>query len=294
MNIKSLRYFHAVAHHKSFTRAANELHIAQSAISMAIKRLEEELSLKLFHRQDKKVILTDEGLRLQKHAAKILHAVSDAELEMQELTGLTRGEVKVGIPNMLGSYYFPPLLMGFRHQYPELQVTVVEGGTEEIKQKLEKGDLDIGIIVAESLPASLEARTFLQEQMLVCVSNEHPFASQESVSYQQFFDEELVLFKEGYFHRRVTDRIAKQNKLSAKIGFETNLILLIQAIVRQGYGISALLNRAIEGAEGLVGIPFEQPVILDLGIAWRKDSYLSKANQAFVDFLLENATSGEQ
>lgn len=289
LDIKSLRCFQAVAQHRSFTRAAEQLRLAQPAVSMAIKRLEERLSLTLFHRQERTVILTDEGHRLLQHSAKILQAVSDAELEMQELTGLTCGAVRVGIPSMLGSYYFPPLLMGFRHRHPGLQLSVVEGGTWQIQQMLEKGELDIGVIAAEFLPDSLEGRTFLQEQMLVCVAREHPLAAQPSVSYTQFFAEELVLFKEGYFHRKVTDRLAQQHGLTAKIGFETNLIPLIQAIVRQGFGISALLNRAIENAPDLVGIPFDTPVMLDLCIAWRRQGYLSKANQAFVDFLLEHA-----
>jgi DNA-binding transcriptional LysR family regulator len=170
---------------------------------------------------------------------------------------------------------------------------VVEGGTWQIQQMLEQGELDIGIIAAEFLPDSLEAHSFLREQMLVCVSREHPLANQSSVSYKQFFAEELVLFKDGYFHRKVTDRIARQHGLTPKIGFETNLIPLIQAIVRQGFGISALLNRAIEGVDEIVGIPFEQPVLLDLAIAWRKEGYLSKANQAFLDFLLANTASDD-
>ena len=96
--------------------------------------------------------------------------------------------------------------------------------------------------------------------------------------------------------KMITGNISKRFGLLErlyKIGFETNLIPLIQAIVRQGFGISALLNRAIEGVDEIVGIPFEQPVLLDLAIAWRKEGYLSKANQAFLDFLLANTASDD-
>ncbi|WP_432471723.1 LysR family transcriptional regulator [Amphritea sp. HPY] len=294
MDIKALRCFSNVARYSSFTRAAEQLHLAQPAVSMTIKRLEQQLGLTLFHRKERKISLTDEGHRLRLHADKILQAVNDAELEMQELTGLTNGEVRVGIPSMLGSYYFPPLLMGFRHRYPGLRLSVVEGGTARIQELLEQGELDIGIIVDELKPESLEGKIFLQEQMLVCVPQDHPLAQKQSISYQEFFAEELVLFKEGFFHRQVTEQIAKKLQLIPKISFETNLIPLIQAIVRQGFGISALLNRAIEDAGDLIGIPFTEPVMLDLCIAWRKGSYLSKANSAFVDYLLEHSATAAQ
>lgn len=260
MDIKTLRCFSSVARHRSFTRAAEQLNLAQPAVSMAIKRLEQQLSLSLFHRKERKISLTDEGNRLLLHADKILQAVNDAELEMQELTGLTNGEVRVGIPSMLGSYYFPPFLMGFRHRYPGLRLSVVEGGTARIQELLEQGELDIGIIVDELKPDSLEGEVFLQEQMLVCVSQDHPLSQKQSISYQEFFAEELVVFKEGFFHRQVTEQIARKLQLTPKISFETNLIPLIQAIVRQGFGISALLNRAIDDAGDLVGIPFTEPL----------------------------------
>ncbi|WP_428035776.1 LysR family transcriptional regulator [Amphritea sp.] len=289
MDIRSLRCFHTVAREANFTRAAEKLHLAQPAVSMSIKRLEDQLGLTLFHRNERRITLTDEGERLLLHAEKILQAVADAELEMQELTGLTRGQVRVGIPSMLGSYYLPELLMGFRHSFPALQLSVVEGGTTHIRQQIEKGDLDIGIVVDRGESDELESVHLMQVETLVCVSPDHPFARQTSISYQAFLDEELVLFKEGFFHRQVTEQLAKKYHVTPKISFETNLIPLIQSVVRHGFGISALLRPAIDDARDLVGIPFDDPLLFNLSIAWRKQSYLSRANKAFVDYLLENS-----
>lgn len=289
MDIKPLRYFQAVAETLSFTRAAEQLHIAQPAISMAIRKLETELELTLFHRQDKRVSLTDEGRHLLQQSRRILQALDDAQLEMAELRGLTRGEVRVGIPSMLGSYYFPPILMAFRHRYPTLNLSVIEGGTWQLQQMLERGELDLGIIVAEFVPEALEAKTFLREQMLVTLASDHPLAAQQAISYDAFFDEELVMFKEGYFHRKIVDRMAAHSGHTPNIGFETNLIPLIKAIVKQGFGISTLLGMVIEEDPELVGRPFEEPVWLDLSIAWRRDGYLSQANRTFVDFLLSQS-----
>lgn len=289
MDIKPLRYFQAIADANSFTKAAEQLHVAQPAISMAIKKLEAELDLTLFHRHERQISLTDEGKKLLQHSRRILQAIDDARLEMEELKGLTKGEVRVGIPSMLGSYYFPPILMAFRHRYPELDLSVIEGGTWQLQQMLERGELDLAIIVADVLPQELQARTFLREQMLVTVAKDHPLAQQTVVSYDDFFREELVMFKEGYFHRKVVDRLAARTECTPNISFETNLIPLIKAIINQGFGISTLLGMVIEEDPDLIGLPFEEPVWLDLSIAWRRDGYLSRANQAFVDFLLEHS-----
>ena len=103
----------------------------------------------------------------------------------------------------------------------------------------------------------------------------------------EFFQEELVLFRKGYFHRKVVDRLAAEVGVAPLISFETNLIPLIKSIIKQGFGISTLLAMALENDPDLVHLPFAEPVWLDLCIAWRREGYLSRANQAFVDFLLE-------
>ncbi|BBB24882.1 LysR family transcriptional regulator [Amphritea japonica] len=291
MDIRSLRCFQTVARETNFTRAAEKLHLAQPAVSMSIKRLEDQLGLKLFHRNGRRISLTDEGGRLLLHADKIIQAVTDAELEMQELTGLTQGQVRVGIPSMLGSYHLAELLMGFRHSHPNLQLSVVEGGTTHIRQLIEQGELDIGIVVDDGESEQLEKVSLIEEEILACVNAEHPLANQPCISYPAFLAEELVLFKEGFFHRQVTESLAERYQITPKITFETNLIPLIQSVIRQGFGISALLRPAIDDAGDLIGIPFVEPLTFNLCIAWRKQRYLSKANQSFVDYLLEHTPS---
>lgn len=286
MDFKQLRYFHEIVRLGSFTRAAEALYVAQPAVSVAIRKLEAELDLTLFHRNDRKVTLTDEGTRLLPHAQRILQAVSDAQLEMQELKGLTQGMVRVGIPGMLGSYYFPPILMAFRHRFPHLSLQVVEGGTWQLQQMLEGGELDLAVIVRDFVPPELEAVTIQCEEMRVIVPKEHPFAYQASVSLPEFFAEELVMFRPGYFHRKIIDRLAQEAGVTPKIGFETNLLPLIKSIIKQGFGISTLLTMVVKEDPELVDLPFEQPLWLDLCIAWRQAGYLSRANRVFVDFLL--------
>ena len=128
MDLKQLTYLLAVRDAGSFTRAANSLHVAQPAISMAIAKLEQQLELRLFDRQDRAVRLTPEGEVLCRHAERLLLQMHQAEAEMAELKGLERGEVRIGIPYMMGSYYFPSRLMAFKHGYPGLKIRVEEAG----------------------------------------------------------------------------------------------------------------------------------------------------------------------
>lgn len=285
MDIKTLRYFLAVVDSGGFTAAARQLHIAQPAISMAIRKLEESLELTLFHRHERQVSLTDEGRILLKHARHIVQAVADAELEMRELHGLARGEVRIGIPSMLGSYYFPPILMAFRHRYPNLQLSVVESGTRRIQQMISDGEIDLGVIVSNEPPAELDTYTFLRAQMMAVMPTDHPLADKTQISYRDFFAEDLVVFKQGYFHREVIDRMAAETGSTPHIGFEANLIPLIKQIVRHGFAITTFLEMAVADDSDLVARPFADPVWLDLSLAWRRQGYLSRANQAFVEFL---------
>lgn len=289
MKLRNLRYFLAVAEQGGFTAAAEQLHIAQPAVSMAIRKLEQQLELPLFDRQERQVRLTSEGEVLVRHARRILQAVQDAEREMRELHTLERGEVRVGIPSMLGSYYFPPILMAFRHRYPGIRLEVVEAGTRKLQQMIHRGEIDMGVIVSDTPPEELETHRFLQAQMMAILPVDHPLAAADNISYDAFFAEELVLFKEGYFHREVIDRISHEAGVTPNIGFETNLIPLIKQIVSHGYGITTLLEMVVIDDPSLVAIPFATPVWLDLSLAWRKGHHLSRANQTFVDLVLEQA-----
>ncbi|GAB2600431.1 LysR family transcriptional regulator [Nitrincola alkalisediminis] len=290
MNLKHLRYFVTVAELGSFTAAAEQLHLAQPAVSMAIQKLERSLSVQLFHRHERQISLTDEGNELLILAKRILMSADEATLAMKELSGLQRGEVRIGIPGMLGSYYFPPILMAFRHQHPALQLSVIEAGTRKLQQMLINGEIDIGVIVEDTPSIELDTLPFLREQMMVVMASDHPLATKASIDIDDLSEEELVLFKEGYFHREVIDKLLLQHGIKPHIGFETNLIPLIKQIVKQGFGISTLLEMVIKDEPALIARPFSEPVLLDLCIAWRKNGYLSKANRCFIDFVAAQKT----
>ncbi len=288
MDLRQLRFFVAIAEEKNFTRAALKLHIAQPAVSVAIRNLEDQIGLPLFNREGKKVSLTAEGQVFLGHAREILARVRNAAQEMGEMRSLEMGQVRIGVPAQLGSYYFPQLLLAFKQRYPRLRCGVYEYGTRRIGQLLSKGALELGVVTTSTAPADLELRPFLQEEMVACVPANHPFARQPGVSYQEFASQPLVLFEKSYFHREVISQTSEHTGTTPSIVFETNLIPLIKFLVRKGIGITTLLRRVIQEEPDLVGVPFIPPISFELAIAWKKGAFLSKANQAFVNFLLSH------
>lgn len=292
MDVRQLRYFLEVARVNNFTRAAESLRIAQPAVSMAIRKLEEELDLVLFNRQDKKVSLTAEGEIFLPHARRIIDDLKAAELEMGELKGLTKGEVRIGITPMISSYFFPDIIRDFMRSYPELHLSVYGEGAGRIQKMIAQGDLDMGVVAGEIFPENLEVRQFLREEIVVCVPLGHRFAQRQAVTLNEFIAEPLVFYKEGYYIREFFFEALRETGSSPNIVFETNLFSLVKSLVRNGTGISTFLRMVVADDDDLAAVSFDPPLYLDLLIAWKKHIYLSRANRAFVDFLLERGSKG--
>ncbi|MCE8015854.1 LysR family transcriptional regulator [Halomonas sp. MCCC 1A17488] len=284
-DLRALRVFVTVADRAGFSAAARELHVAQSAVSQTIANLERQLELTLFHRHERRIALTPEGTALYAHARELLTRAETAQLAMRELHGLVKGEVRIGIPSMLGSYYFPPLLMGFKARHPGIRLTVVEAGARRLQSMIAGGELDLGVVIDDDQSRHLERRHLTREEMVVCVPRSHPFARRSRVNASEFFQEPLVLFQDGYFHREFVDALSRQTGLAANIAFQSNLIPLTKAIVRQGFGITTFLRRVVDEPE-LAAVSFDTPAWLDLSLAWARDAYLSRAESAFVEYVI--------
>ncbi len=294
MDIRQLRVFVTVAEHQNFTRAAEILHIAQPAVSISIRKLEEELELTLLNRQEKKVTLTAEGLNLLDHARRILDSFKAAEEDMAELKGLTRGEVKIGIPPMMSAHFFPRIIMEFRKQYPHLKVVVSGEGAASIHNMISQGEIDIGVIADHKIAAGVGHQHFLREEIVICVPKDHPFIGREKVTLADFFKEPLILYTPGYYMRELMDNLVKQTGRKPDVVFETNLFSLVRSMVRERMGISTFLRMVVADDPDLAAVSFSPPLFLDLDIAWKKNRHLSRANRAFINFLFEYSQSVQE
>ena len=287
MDFRQIRMFVTVAGTRNFTRTAEILHIAQPAVSMAISRLEEELELILFNRRGRQVTLTAEGEVFLRHAERILGDVASAETEMAELKELTSGEVRIGIPPMMSSYYFPRVIRDFRVRYPHLRLSVTGEGAARIQRLIASGEIDMGVIAGSKVPEGLEYRRFLREEIVACVPALHPLAKRHSISPAEFLAEPLLLFKQGYYMRELVDDMLRDLRQQPQVVFETNLFSLVRSLVCEGMGVSTLLRMVAADEPRIAAVSFDPPLYLDLHVAWKADRYLSRANRAFVEFLME-------
>ncbi|MGX9417592.1 LysR family transcriptional regulator [Vibrio sp. RC27] len=290
MELRQLKHFIAVVETGSISAAARQLNLAQPAVSTSIKKLEAELKVDLFHRRERGVSITTAGTQFTEHARRVLCQAKDAKLAMQALEGLDTGEVEICVPSVLGSYYFPPLLMAFKHQYPGLNINVTDTGTRNIRDLLLAGTVELGVVADKDLTPELASGKLIREEMVVCMAADHPLAEKEVISYHDFLSHELVLFRKGYYHHILIERISREVNLAPKVAFSSNLLPLIKSIIRQGYAVSPMWKVAIQADDSIVTRPFEKSFSVDLSLAWRHDSYLSRANKVFRDFVLDQVS----
>ena len=285
MDNRKLAIFHAVATLNSFSQAAEQLHIAQSAVSVAIKKLEDELGLMLFDRNERRIRLTVEGKRLLTHASIIQKQFFEAEQDMAALHNLTAGRVSFSTTAMMGSHYFPERISEFKTHHPDIDFRVINEGTEGVLELLESGEVDMGVVNNNNIDASLEAIPLCDEPIVVCVAEDHPLAKLKTISEELYCQQRLVLYRQNYYLRQLTIALHLQHQRPPNIAMETDLLGMIIQLVRTGEGVTLGLRITAESESGIVGIPFEKEKILSLSMAWPRKRQLSVANQAFISFL---------
>lgn len=286
MDVRQLKFFLGVAACESFTRAAEQLHIAQPALSIAIKKLEEELDVLLFNRRDRKISLTAEGEALLLHAQGILQGVSNAKQEIADLRGLLKGEVRVGLTPMLSSFFFPRIIASFKQRHPGLRISISGDSAWSIQRKIESGELDIGVIAGD-VPKGLDSHHLLREEIVACVYPSHPFAGRKKVALRELLGEPLLNYQEGYHLRELIDMLCAREGITPAVVAESNLFSLIRSLVKEKLGLAFFLKMVVARDAEVAAISSDPPLFMDLYIAWKKNSYLSRANRAFVDFLIQ-------
>lgn len=269
---------------KNITRAAQRLRVSQPNITVAIKKLEAELGVQLFDRSQKQLTLTPEGKVFLKRIDLALRNIEDAILEVNDYKQLQKGTIKIGIPPMMGAYLFPKVFSGFRHLHPNLDVMLYEEGSLSIREMLESDALDFGIIIVPESTPNLEVLKMSRSQLMVCVSQRSPLASKHEIKPRDIAASDLIMMKEGSFLRQVVQEKLSALKISPRTVLESGQIVTIKGLVEHQVGIAFLLDFICENSPNIKAIPFYEPIFVDIGLAWKREKYVSKAAQAFIDF----------
>ena len=288
MEIRHLTYFVAVAERLNFSRAAEDLHVAQPAISQQIHALETELGVPLFERLGKRVALTEAGKALLPHARQILAAVEAARNEIREWGALARGTVSLGSPPTVSTHLLPAKLTAFEHKYPGLDVTLREAGTETLVKLVEGGELDLAIVSTDFLPASVEAVPFWEEAYVLAVGSKHPLSGRAAASMVELADEPFILFPEGYRLREVTLAACRHAGFDPRVALDGGAMQSALQFVAAGLGVALVPEMALTDTTNIHALQIaDQTLRRSLGLVWRKGHYLSPAARALREFLRE-------
>ncbi|MBP2638398.1 MAG: transcriptional regulator, LysR family [Firmicutes bacterium] len=285
MELRQLEYFQMVAKTNNITRAAEQLHVSQSTVTLAIQKLEDELGVLLFDRSQKHLLLTAEGQVFVQKVSDSLNLLQDGVAEINDYLQLKKGTLKVGVPPMIGSYLFPEILAGFKKYYPNLELSIVEEGSFDIRQLLEKGELDIGIVNLYQPSPLLETLPISKEQIVACLPLNHALSGQATISLREIKDEPFILFKEGAYNRLILLEECKKHGFLPNILLSSDQIETMKGLVEKGVGICFLIEAIARKGQNYLVIPLADPLYLDFGLAWKKDKYLSMAAQAFINFI---------
>lgn len=287
MELRQLEYFQMASRLKNITRAAQRLRVSQPNITVAIKKLESELGILLFDRSQKQLSLTPEGEVFLNRIETALRCIEDAILEVNDYKQLQKGTIKIGIPPMMGAYLFPKIFSGFRHLHRGLDVLLFEEGSITIREKLERDELDFGIVIISNMTPTLSVMPMSRSQLMVCVPASGPLANRKSILPRDIAKSNLIMMKEGSYLRAIVQERLRSLNITPNVVIESSQIVTIKGLVAQGVGIAFLLDFISENSPGISAIPLSEPICVDIGLAWKKDRYISKAAQAFIDFCAE-------
>lgn len=288
MELRQLEYFQMASHLHNITRAAERLRVSQPNITVAIKKLEAELGIQLFDRSQKQLLLTPEGKIFLTRIELALRNIQDAVLEVNDYKQLQKGTIKIGIPPMMGAYLFPKIFSSFQKHYPHLDIFLQEEGSVSIREQLERDELDFGIIIISGASSNLQLLPMSKSQLLCCVPANSPLAQKESLTPQEIAKTNILMMKEGSFLRELTMAKMKEAGVTPNIVLESNQIVTLRGLVSSGVGIAFMLDMLAKDSPTLKAIPLSEPIYVDIGLAWKKDRYISKAAQAFIDFCKNN------
>jgi DNA-binding transcriptional LysR family regulator len=286
MDLRTLRFCEATARLGSITRAAEELHVAQPAISVAIKKLEEELGVLLFARsRNRRVALTAEGAILLRRAQRVFDELDSAQRELADAAGLRAGEVTLGLPPMYGLECFPPLMAAFHAAHPGIVVSAIEGSAGDIKARLDTGEIDLAILESRRVQKGWSHVPLGHAEVVLCVRSDHPLAGRTGVAGADLDELAVVLLDETFLQRNVLDQLSRKAGVKPRPVMQSNYVPLVQRAVLDGLGAAMLLRSMAESDPRLVALPFDPPEMFHFSLCWLDGRYLSKANQAFVDFV---------
>ncbi|MGN7355771.1 LysR family transcriptional regulator [Paenibacillus sp. SAF-054] len=290
MELRQLQYFLKVAQKEHVTQAAEELHVAQSAVSRQIHQLEEELGVQLFMQKGRNLQLTPVGQLFCKRVDSILKDLDKAVLEVHEFLDPEQGEIRIGFPHSLGIHLIPSVVAEFKRRYPNVKFRFKQGMFPSLIRDVISAEVDLAFISPfPEKHEQVEGEIMLTEELFAILPPNHPLAGEESITLNQLKEDKFVLFSKGYSLRPIVWHACLEAGFTPKIAFEGEETDTIRGLVAAGMGVSILPEMALFQTNPLqpARVRISEPkVTRTIGLIHRSDDKLPRVAQAFRSFLL--------
>lgn len=287
MDIRVLNYFLMVAREENITKAAQLLHITQPTLSRQLMQLEEELGVKLFRRSNHSIYLTTAGLLFRRRAQEIVSLAEKAQAELKQDTDVLSGNIAIGCGEMKSVQEIAKLITEFQNQYPFVQFELYSGNNENIKERMEQGTLDLGLLLE---PVSITKYDFVRmktkEQWGVLIHEENPLAKNKAIHPGELVGTKVITihFNTPVHHELASwsGDFAKEMEACANYNLMYNAVIVAKE--KKGAVICVKLDNHYDDMKF---IPFEPKLELTSVLAWKDRQSYSKATNAFIQFVKE-------
>jgi DNA-binding transcriptional LysR family regulator len=293
MELRHLRTIAAVAKHHSLTKAGDELHLTQSAISQQISRLEEELGIEVFRRTSRRVELTAEGRVVLGYAQRVLAEVDGMRSELEEISGLLRGELHIGGVYPTGPYDLFGMLADFRAAHPGVAIRMGEAAQDDVLAALRADDLDCAFAALEpdALGDEFAATLLWEDEFVVAMAPGHPLCAQSQVTFEELASEDLISYRDNSALRRRVERILGERNLVPRHVFTCTEMAAVRGLASKGLGVAVMPLSIAEEP----GVPIElrpigpERLTWPIALVWRAARRQTPAGKAFLKVALEYA-----
>jgi DNA-binding transcriptional LysR family regulator len=259
MNLHHLRIFYAVAQRRSVTGAAADLLLSQPAVSLQLKALEKELGLALFHRGGAKLRLTQAGEVLYRSAVSMLHAKDEVERALAELRGGTKGRLILGAGTTGGMYVLPRIVRAYKSDWPETEILLHVGTTDQILEKLLQNVLDMALVGGPIDDRRLLVEPICADELVLIAAPSHPIASLAKVTLKDLGGMPFIVPEAGSRTRQLVERRLRDAGVPLVISMQLPGTEGVKRAVEGGLGIGMVSRYAVEN-ECLAGVLTRVPI----------------------------------
>ena len=299
-SLRQVQYFIATADAGKVSLAAANMSVSQSAMTSALKGLEDSLGRKLFDRNSNGVSLTYDGHQFLQHARNITAAVSEATRAPSRTGDRVTGRIRVGVTYTVVGYFLPPFLFRFQRSFPSIEVQLFELGRDQIEERLAKGRLDAAVMLVSNLENSkeLQSEVLIRSRRRLWACADHRLLRKDEIGLQDVAEEPYLMLTVDEAETSAM-RYWAETPYEPNVTFRTSSVEALRGMVASGMGITILSDMvyrpwSLEGQRIEVRTLTDRVHTMDVGLAWRRDAELSEPTRAFCEYLTHSFSSGMQ